>query len=303
MATSLGVPDDASLNDWPRGCRADNSDGREATEAVHLESSAAMHAVPTAYLQGARLNTISEQQCVDLVLNAVERGRGGSVSTMNLDHLRRFVQDKKFAALYDRATIVTADGMPLVWASNLRGTPLPERVTGSNLISSISAAAARRGRSIFLLGGAPGAAQKAAAVLAKRHSDLSIAGVSSKPDESSHDDGQWTDIAQMLRAAKPDIIFVAMSCPKQEELIEALRYTLPAAWWIGVGIAFSFVGGTIPRAPLWMQRAGLEWLHRLLKEPRRLARRYLVNGLPFAIKLFRSVALERLSAQRNSRQP
>jgi len=196
---------------------------------------------------------------------------------------------------------VTADGMPLIWASSLLGNPLPERVTGSNLISSLTAAAAARGRSIFLLGGSPGAAQKAAVVLSARHPNLRIAGVSSQPLESSADRSEWKSIADALTAANPDIVYVALGCPKQEELIEALRHTLPAAWWLGVGIAFSFVAGSIPRAPLWMQRIGLEWFHRLLKEPRRLARRYLIDDLPFALTLFSSVIRERFFAQRNTR--
>ena len=226
---------------------------------------------------------------------------------MNLDHLRQFVQNENFAALYRKASIVTADGMPLIWASMLRGTPLPERVTGSNLISSLSAGAAKCDKSIFLLGGVPGAAQGAGAVLATRHPNLRIAGLSSRPDKGANDESEWQGLAQILAVAKPDIVFVALGCPRQEKLIEALRGTLPDAWWIGVGIAFSFLAGTIPRAPSWMQRAGLEWFHRLLKEPRRLARRYLIQGLPFAVTIFRHAAIERFfrrfPTQDNLRKP
>jgi N-acetylglucosaminyldiphosphoundecaprenol N-acetyl-beta-D-mannosaminyltransferase len=261
--------------------------------------------VPVVHLQGARLHAITEQQCIELILHSLDAYRGGSVNTMNLDHLRRCAQSRKFAELYDQASIVTADGMPLIWASSLRGTPLPERVTGSNLILSLTAAAAARGKSIFLLGGAPGTAQKAGTVLAERHPNLCITGVSSRPYPSTTDDSEWQTIAEMLEAAKPDIVFVALACPRQEQLIDALRrrHLLPSAWWVGVGIAFSFVAGTIPRAPLWMQRAGLEWLHRLLKEPRRLARRYLIQGVPFAFTLFRAAARDRFSAQKNLGKP
>jgi N-acetylglucosaminyldiphosphoundecaprenol N-acetyl-beta-D-mannosaminyltransferase len=296
---SLSAPQAVPLADWDYAIA---SDGQSAPAIPHSESSAAVD-VPAVYLQGARLNAITEQHCVELILASLDARRGGSVNTMNLDHVRRFVQDKNFAALYDKASIVTADGMPLIWASSLRGTPLPERVTGSSLIFSLSAAAVQPGRSIFLLGGSPGTAQKAANVLARRYPSLRITGVSSKPDKFTVEESDWQLIGEMLSAAKPDIVFVALSCPRQEKLIDALRHTLPAAWWIGVGNAFSFVAGTVPRAPLWMQRTGLEWFHRLLKEPRRLARRYLIQGLPFAVTLFRTAARERFSVQRNLRKP
>jgi len=277
-----------------------NSTVLPAIALTTAKTPAAIANLPEVYLMGARLHAITERQCVDLVLDAIDTACGGSINTMNLDHLRRFVQNGDCACLHSHASIVTADGMPLIWASVLKGTPLPERVTGSNLIWSLSASAARRGRSIFLLGGAPGTAQKAAACLARRYPDLRIAGFSSQPDEFGAERGQWNSLAQTLAAARPDIVYVALGSPKQEELIETLRDTLTASWWLGVGIAFSFVAGEIPRAPLWMQRAGLEWFHRLLKEPRRLARRYLIQGLPFAVRLFRESALQRM---RSSREP
>jgi N-acetylglucosaminyldiphosphoundecaprenol N-acetyl-beta-D-mannosaminyltransferase len=253
--------------------------------------------LPSIELLGARLRAITETQCVEVILDSLDRNCGGSVATINLDHLRRFVDNPRYAALCRKATILTADGMPLIWASRLQGTALPERVTGSNLILSLTAAAARRGRSVFLLGGAPGAAQQAAGVLRQRHPGIRIAGFSSQPHPAS-EAGSWGAVADMLRAAQPDIIFVAMGSPRQEELIEVVRGILPNAWWLGVGIAFSFVAGTIPRAPLWMQRMGLEWFHRLLQEPRRLAGRYLIQGLPFAGRLLASSVLQALSAKR-----
>jgi N-acetylglucosaminyldiphosphoundecaprenol N-acetyl-beta-D-mannosaminyltransferase len=254
-------------------------------------------------LRGARLHVLTEQQCAEWVFDSLDSLRGGSINTMNLDHLRRFVRDQKFAALYNRATIHTADGMPLIWASKVLGTPLPERVTGSNLIWALTSGAVRKKSSVFLLGGAPGMAQRAAAVLSHRYPELRIAGVSSEPDRENADRGSWERIGRIVAAAKPDIVLVALACPIQEELIDALRDTLPQSWWVGVGIAFSFVAGAVPRAPLWMQRAGLEWLHRLSHEPRRLARRYLVDGLPFAIALLAGAGLQRLSMQRDASKP
>jgi len=232
---------------------------------------------------------------VDVVMREIARGRGGTVFTMNLEHLRRLRLDRTYAQRYRQATIVTADGMPLIWASRLQGTPLPERVTGSSLIWSLTAAAAKNGRSVFFLGGMPGAAQKASKLLSERYPGLTVAGVTSEPANFQDHPDEVIAIAAQLKEAKPDIVYVALGCPKEEQLISRLREELPECWWLGVGISFSFVSGEIPRAPVWMQRGGLEWLHRLAHEPRRLARRYLVDGLPFAALMFSHVILRRMS--------
>ena len=121
--------------------------------------------LPTIRLHGIELNAITEARCVEHVLDELDAGNGGVLVTPNLDHLRRCASDLTFNALLDEASIVVADGMPLVWASRIQRTPLPERVAGSDLISSLRAGAARRGHSIFLLGGAPGSAEAAARVL------------------------------------------------------------------------------------------------------------------------------------------
>ncbi|MCC7205520.1 MAG: WecB/TagA/CpsF family glycosyltransferase [Phycisphaeraceae bacterium] len=242
--------------------------------------------LPVVELPGARLHAITERQCIAVILDQLARRRGGWVVTHNLDHLHRLGADPAFDALCRTASLRVADGMPLIWASRLAGRPLPERVAGSNLISSLSAAAADHGRSIFLLGGSPGAADQAADVLRRRHPSLRIAGCLCPPMGFERDPAQIDHIRQTIASCSPDIIFVALGAPKQEQLIAQLAPHLPHAWWLGVGISFSFLAGHVRRAPLWMQKLGLEWLHRLAQEPGRLARRYLVDGLPLALALF-----------------
>ena len=258
--------------------------------------------LPIVWLREARLHAITERQCVQQVLEALEAGRGGWVGTMNLEHLQRLVQHPRYADLYRQASLVVADGMPLVWASRLQGTPLPERVTGSSLIWSLSVAAAQRGRSIFLLGGAPDAVPLAANALRQRIPALTIAGLACPPIGFETREEEFQALRRTLVTAAPDIVFVGLGTPKQEALIERLRGDLPAAWWLGVGISFSFVAGTIPRAPLWMQRLGLEWLHRLLREPRRLAGRYLLRGIPFALTLLVGTLVRRWSGAAPARR-
>lgn len=259
--------------------------GTDSQEHLRIES------LPTVVLRGATLHAISENQCIGLMLEGLEQRRGGSVVTMNLDHLRRFVNETGYAAQCRNASIVTADGMPLIWASRLQRTPLPERVTGSSMIWSLTAAAAKREKSIFLIGGEPGAAQQTAETLSIRYPGIRIAGVFSEVIDLKQGGEALKRLAQQLASTAPDIVYVGLGSPKQEEVIDRLRDTLPHAWFMGVGIAFSFVAGKIRRAPLWMQRSGLEWLHRLLQEPARLGRRYLAAGLPFAATLLYSSAL------------
>ncbi|MSP14110.1 MAG: glycosyltransferase [Chloroflexi bacterium] len=246
-------------------------------------------------LRQACLHAVTESQCVSLVMRDLAAGQGGWIVTMNLDHLRRFVQDQRYAALCRESTLLVADGMPLIWASRLQGTPLPERVTGSDLIWSLSAAAAAQRQSIFLLGGAPGTAQATAQALRQRFPTLSIAGIQA-PYFGTHQQQPEIDrfMAHVVQP-RPNIIFVAFGSPKAEALISTYRHLLPGAWWIGVGISFSFVSGQIRRPPRWAQGMGLEWFFRLMQEPRRLGKRYLVYGIPFAFSLFCSAVVHRFT--------
>lgn len=245
---------------------------------------------PRIELLGVSLHAITEAECVARVHAELAAGRGGWVTTPNLDHLRRLVRDDSFRTLCAGSSLAVADGAPLVLASKLQRTPLPARVAGSDLISSLSAAAAEHGRSVFLLGGDPGTAEGAARVLRERHPTLVIAGTACPEPGFERDSARLRALTEMLERARPDIVYVALGSPKQERLIADLRPILPAAWWLGIGISFSFLTGDVRRAPAWMRRAGLEWVHRLGQEPRRLARRYLVDGLPFAAVLFTRTA-------------
>jgi N-acetylglucosaminyldiphosphoundecaprenol N-acetyl-beta-D-mannosaminyltransferase len=250
--------------------------------------------LPVVRLRGVPVHAISEQDCVTHIHRCLDQGRGGWVVTPNLDFLRRLGRDRAFADLFRQTTLVVADGMPLVWASRLQGTPLPQRVAGSDLILSVSREAGRRGRSVFLLGGAPGTAPRAARVLAERCPGLSIAGWCCPQLDGPLAASVLGDLADQLCRARPDIVFVALGSPKQEQVIEVLRPYLPVAWWMGVGISFSFLCGHVRRAPRWMQNCGLEWVHRLLQEPRRLTGRYLFKGLGFALVLFSTAAWARI---------
>jgi N-acetylglucosaminyldiphosphoundecaprenol N-acetyl-beta-D-mannosaminyltransferase len=253
-------------------------------------------------LRGIRLHALTESRCVEHLMDELDAGRGGWVVTPNLDHMRRAGSDSEFRGMLDEADVVVADGMPLIWASCLQGTPLPQRVAGSSLVWSLASAAADRGRSLYLLGGDPGAADNAARVLKSRYPDLRIAGSDCPEMGFDKDPERIEEVLKKVLAAGPDIVYVALGSPKQERLIRQVRARLPHVWWLGVGISLSFIAGDVRRAPRWIQKLGLEWLHRLVQEPGRLAKRYLVHGLPFAARLLTGAALSRLKRKRDARR-
>lgn len=243
---------------------------------------------PTVPVMGLDIAAVSERDTIDYVLGCLARHRGGWIETVNLDILRQWRRSPEVRALFASADLLVADGMPLVWAGELQGSPFPERVAGSSLILSLTAAAATADASVFLLGGNPGTADAAVAQLVKLSPQLRVAGTLCPPF-GFDDDPVWIDrIAQLLHEKAPDIVYVGLGCPKQERLIFQLRRRLTTTWFVSCGVSFSFLAGEIPRAPATMQRLGLEWLHRLTQEPRRLYRRYLLRGIPFLIHLLAS---------------
>lgn len=242
---------------------------------------------------GVRLDPLTEAQVVAHVMDALERGAGGHVVTPNVDICRAATRDPSLRALIDAAELVVADGMPLVWASRLLGRPLPQRVTGADLIWSLTGEAAARGLPVFLVGGPPGVAEAARDALCARHPGLVVAGVHAPPYGFETDAAAMAELRARLVAARPSLVFVGLGFPRQDRLIAVLRRGLPGAWFVGCGAAIAFASGTVRRAPGWMGDHGLEWLFRLVAEPRRLARRYLIDDLPFAARLLAGCLIRR----------
>jgi N-acetylglucosaminyldiphosphoundecaprenol N-acetyl-beta-D-mannosaminyltransferase len=244
-------------------------------------------------LKGIEIAALTERSCVQHVMQALEAGQGGWLHTVNVDILRRLDQDPNYRTLCRDVDLSVADGMPLIWASQIQGEALPARVAGSDLLFSLSQAAAQQGRSIYLLGGSPGTAEQTQARLQALYPGLQVRGVAVPDYGFEERPGELESLVERVLEASPDLVFVALSVPKAERLIAQLKQKLPATWLVGVGISFSFAAGTVPRSPLWMQRLGVEWLHRLGAEPQRLARRYLLDDIPFALKLLAGSAFAR----------
>jgi N-acetylglucosaminyldiphosphoundecaprenol N-acetyl-beta-D-mannosaminyltransferase len=256
------------------------------------------------HLDGTGFDRITEEEVVALVREAIDAGRGGRILTPNVDVLRQAQVDAEVRGYLDDADLVVADGMPLVWASKLSGTPLPERVAGSSLIWSLSRGLGHDGRSIFVVGGTPAAegvkdgATRAADRLARDCAGLRIAGTLCPPYGFERDEQAYADLCRKVAGAEPDLVFVGLGFPKQEAVINRLRADLPHTWFIGCGAAVNFVAGDIDRAPRWMQKTGLEWAHRLGTEPGRLAGRYLKHDAPYAMRLLAGAAARRSDPSR-----
>ena len=250
-------------------------------------------------VQVARLgfDPLTEREVIETVREGWASSRGGSIIPVNVDVARMAARQPGLAALIDAGSLVVADGMPLVWASRAAGRALPERVTGSSLVFSLSEAAAADGRSVYLLGGAEGVPDAAAAALCTRFGGLRVAGTDSPPPGfDAAEDGVRRAIGGILAAA-PDLVFVGLGFPRQERLIERLRQELPGSWYLACGGGITMAAGVTRRAPPLVQRLGLEWVHRLALEPRRLARRYLRDDLPFAVSMLARTAAARLTGR------
>lgn len=214
------------------------------------------------------------KEAVDSIIRLAYCQRCHYVVTPNSDHIIQLEKDHQFQAAYREARLVLADGMPIVWASWLLGSPLKERVTGADLLPLICEKAARKGLGIFLLGAPEGVALKAAERLQKSYPGLSVSACYSPPFGFEKDPEECQKIVKMINDSQAKIVFVGLGAPKQEYWMYQHYKQLHAGVLLGVGAAIEFAAGVLPRAPVWMQKIGFEWFYRLLRDPKRLARRY-----------------------------
>jgi N-acetylglucosaminyldiphosphoundecaprenol N-acetyl-beta-D-mannosaminyltransferase len=227
------------------------------------------------------VDVVSKAEALARIEGLVTAGRGGRVFTPNVDHVVLAHRDEALRRAYARAELCTADGAPLVFLSRLSPAPLPERVAGSDLVEPVVARAAERGWPLFLLGGGPGVADEAAARWKSRYPRLAVAGTAAPRVSAVPTAEQVERAAELVRAAAPRIVLVALGAPKQELFIDALAAHVAPAVLLGIGAALDFVAGRVRRAPAFVSRVGAEWLFRLAQEPRRLAHRYLVRDATF----------------------
>jgi len=238
-------------------------------------------------------------ETVALIEEQIREGGFHQVATANVDFLKNAMRDKNLRNILCSCEMIVPDGMPIVWMSKLMGTPLKERVSGIDLVARLADVSSRRGYGIFLLGASEASSQRAARALKQSYPDLRIVGRYA-PEARPLETMDHEEILRRVEQARPDILLVAFGNPKQEQWIAMHRNRLRVPVSIGVGGTFDFLSGTRPRAPRWMQRQGLEWLHRTIQEPKRLATRYLADALCLLRHLPGYIAAAAVQPQRST---
>ncbi len=224
---------------------------------------------------------------LDAIVALVRAGRGGAVFTPNVDHVVLAEHDARMRRAYRRADLCLVDGTLLVWASHLLGDSLPASISGSELVVPLLRRAASLGLRVYILGGAAGVGELARAKLRTSIPGLQVVGVSSPRIDVDDPSQRHAKLVEAVRAARPELVLVALGAPKQEIWIDRFRDALRPAVLLGLGASLDFVAGVMPRSPPWMSRSGLEWLFRLSREPRRLGYRYLVRDPRFVLVMAR----------------
>jgi N-acetylglucosaminyldiphosphoundecaprenol N-acetyl-beta-D-mannosaminyltransferase len=247
---------------------------------------------------GVGIDVLTLQTAIDAIEGLIASGRGGTVFTPNVDHIVQCSEDPRFRQAYERASLSLVDGMAVLWAARLLGRPLPEKISGSDLVVPLMRRAADRGWRVYFVGGADGVGAKARDRLLEEMPSLQVVGVSSPMISVDQPAEAWAPIVAAIRETKPDLILVAFGAPKQEIWSTAIRDELAPAVLVGVGASLDFVAGIVERAPKWISDSGLEWLHRLGKEPRRLWRRYLLRDPKFAAIFLRDLMRAREARRR-----
>jgi len=225
----------------------------------------------------------------EIIIEQARQHKRGLIVTPNVDHIITNQNDAELHEIYQRASLITADGMPLVWLSRLlpMNNSLPERVTGSDLLFSVCQMAEAQHLSVGFIGAQPGVVEKAKNKLCALHPKLDVLITHSPPFGFEKNTEQSMKIIELCQTMEPDILFFGVGCPKQEKWCDKHLDQLNTGPIICVGAAFDFAAGKVNRAPNWMRTSGLEWVYRLIQEPGRLWKRYLIKDslfLYYAIK-------------------
>jgi N-acetylglucosaminyldiphosphoundecaprenol N-acetyl-beta-D-mannosaminyltransferase len=238
--------------------------------------------INTLELYGVRFSNISKAEALRFILDFVKKNDKGFVVTPNVDHIVRLEKDGEFKNAYDNASLVLADGMPLVFASKLARNRIIQKISGSDIFLDLIKLTDENDLSLFLLGASEETGIKAKEKLKEAFPKLKIAGRYSPPFGFEKDEIENEKIIEMINRAAPDFLFLFLGTPKQEIWIHQNINKLKVKMAFCVGATLDFYVGNQKRAPVWMQKSGLEWLWRMLSNPKRLVKRYLVDDMfPF----------------------
>jgi N-acetylglucosaminyldiphosphoundecaprenol N-acetyl-beta-D-mannosaminyltransferase len=250
-----------------------------------------MEAVKRIDVLGCPYDAVSFDETVERIREAVLENRRLHIVTGNIDFVMKAKRDPIFAEEIRRADLVTADGVPILWAASLLGAPLRGRVNGTDLVWKCAEISAATGRAVALIGAAPGVADRAARKMQERFPGARIHAIQTPFPLGLRESAE---MVEQIRAVRAKIILAALGAPKQERWLQTYMGECGAHVGIGIGSAFDIICGDMRRAPRWMRENGLEWLHRMLLEPKRLGRRYLIEDSPFILHFLAALARRRI---------
>lgn len=225
------------------------------------------------------VDNLSMEESIEFIERIIIDRKPSYVVTPNVDHIVKLEDDIEFREVYEDADLILTDGMPLIWISKLLKKPIKEKVSGSDLFPEICKMASRKGYGIFLLGAAEGVAAKAAENLTDKYEGLNIVGTYSPSYGFEKNQEEINGIIRMINNCKPDILAVGLGAPKQEKFICKYKNQLNVPISLAIGASIDFEAGNVKRAPIWMQKCGLEWFYRFLSEPKRMFKRYFIDDV------------------------
>ena len=223
------------------------------------------------------IDNVTLQEAVAHIEHCIDHRIIGQVVTPNVDQIVRMEWDEYFRKICENCELLLVDGHPLLWIAKLYKRPFKEKICGSDLVPLLCQRAAKKGYSVFFLGAAPGVARQAAERMEKACPGLKVAGTYSPPMGFEKDPKELERINQMLLDSKADMLFVGMGVPKQDIFIYENMHTYQIPMSFSVGGTIDFIAGRQKRAPKWMSRIGFEWLYRLLQDPKRMFKRYIID--------------------------
>lgn len=229
------------------------------------------------------IDNLTMEETLNEIDKLIQKKNCSYVVTPNVDHIVRLEKDEELQKVYKNASLILTDGKPLIWISKWYKTPIKEKISGSDLFPRVCQLAANKNYTMYLLGAAEGVADTAARNLMKKYPGLNIVGTYSPPFGFEKNEQEMNKIKTQIQDVHPDILIVGLGCPKQEKFMYYHCKELGVPISFGLGASIDFEAGNIKRAPKWMSNHGLEWLYRITQDPKRLAKRYLVDDM----KIFR----------------
>ncbi len=233
------------------------------------------------------IDNLTMDEAVDAIDALVLKKQNAYVVTPNTDVIVQLERNRELQEIYTHASLILADGKPLIWISNIYGCPIKEKISGSDIFPRLCECASQKGYTMYFLGAAEGIAAIAAKKLQKKYRNLQVVGTYSPPYGFEKDEAEMGKILKMIRVAKPDILIVGLGTPKQEMFIYRNLNQLNVPVSLGLGASLDFEAGNIKRAPRWMRNRGLEWFWRIMQDPKRLAKRYLIDFISIIPMFFK----------------